>query len=97
MQPVPKKNVAPKLSAEAQKNEEIQICRELQDREANVFLDTRENQYLMPNELKELEGREWLGTHHINGALAMLRLVCLLFFVWLDSKVQQMSFLHQFF
>ena len=50
MQPVPKKNVAPKLSAEAQKNEEIQICRELQDREANVFLDTRDNQYLMPNE-----------------------------------------------
>ena len=55
------------------------------------------NQYLMPNELNELEGREGLGTHHINGALPVLRLVCSLFFVRLDSKVQQTFFLHQFF
>jgi hypothetical protein len=67
--------VAPVLSAVAKEIEEIEICKELLDRAENVFLDPRDNQYLEQHGLKDLQEREWLGTHHINGALAMLRFV----------------------
>ncbi len=66
--------MAPRLSTVENKHEDIKICKELQVRKKDI-INARSDQFLDSACYDDLEGRHWLGTHHINGALAMLRFV----------------------
>ena len=70
-----KKKTTIKLTPAAQRSEELEICKELHTRLDNVSINPRDNQFLESSELADLQDNEWLGTHHINAALAMLRFV----------------------
>ena len=66
--------MAPILSTVEKKHEDIEICKELQVRKEDIIND-RSDQFPDSTDYDDLEGRHWLGTHYINGALAMLRFV----------------------
>ena len=66
--------MAPILSTVEKKHEDIEICKEFQVRKKDI-INARRDQIPDSADYDDLKGRHWLGTHHINGALAMLRFV----------------------
>ncbi|KAK4028735.1 hypothetical protein OUZ56_021756 [Daphnia magna] len=53
--------------------DDLQITKELSSLEKKTNLDPRANHILDSKEIAGIEKEEWLGTEHINAALALLR------------------------
>ncbi|KAI9551094.1 LOW QUALITY PROTEIN: hypothetical protein GHT06_001927 [Daphnia sinensis] len=66
-----KPNVAKKHIPDAY--DDLQVIKELASQEKKTSLDPRANHTLDSKEIARIEKEEWLGTEHINAALALLR------------------------